>query len=306
MEGFLVQLGTMSVQAALIIVVVCAIRALFMKGRISQKYIMLLWIIPFFFMVFPWKISSPIGFWRAETVVEQYQYEVHKYSGMQMEVQDMVKPQVQDVQTVNQEEAQKPVTATLNLDSAKSYSEEELIVNSLFAVWLAGVVAVLCYMLISTLKLRKRLVCSVCEQGNIYLAEDISLPMVFGVVRPRVYLPISMDVEHRSYVLAHEQTHIMRRDPLKKLLAFLIVGVHWFNPLAWVAFVLLERDMEMACDEETVKRLGEESKKAYASTLLRISAGRNAKGYRERRQNDEVEECEPITSYENSKILINH
>ncbi len=279
MEGFLIGLGTMSMQAAVIILVICAVRALLIKGQVPQKYIMLLWMIPFFFMVFPWKISSPVGFWRAEGVVEQYQYELHQQWEVQTSVQEIPRMQEQSQQQMNQAEVQKPITQ-MNDSIVKTYSTGERIVLALFITWFAGVIGVLSYMLVSALKLRKRLVCSICERDNIYLAEDIELPMVFGVIRPHIYLPTSMDAEHRSYVLAHEQTHIMRRDPIKKLIAFLIVGVHWFNPLAWVAFILLERDMEMACDEETVKRLGDESKKAYASTLLWISAGRSQRSYK--------------------------
>lgn len=276
MEGFIVKLGTMSVQAALIILVVCVIRMLFMKGRISQKYIMLLWMIPFFFMVFPWKVSSPIGFWRAETAVIQEQ--------PQSDVRELIREgrfsYGEYLKTEPSKTEQEGIVYVEDVAGKKSYSLHDILITGLFGAWVLGAIVVLCYMLFSTLKLKKQLVCSVCEQDNIYLAEDISVPMVFGVARPRIYLPVHMDEEHRSYVLAHEQTHIMRRDPLKKLVAFLIVGVHWFNPFAWLAFMLLERDMEMACDEETVKRLGEQEKKAYAGTLLWISAGREARGYK--------------------------
>lgn len=280
MEGFIVKLGTMSVQAALIILVVCVIRMLFMKGRISQKYIMLLWMIPFFFMVFPWKISSPIGFWRAETVAVQEQEKVQTQSSVLEAIREERYPDRQyEILEIAKTE-QEGIAFIEDVAVKNSYSTYDILIAGLFGAWLLGAAVVLCYVLLSTLKLKKQLVCSVCEEDNIYLAEDIFVPMVFGVVRPRIYLPVHMDEEHRSYVLAHEQTHIMRRDPFKKLVAFLIVGVHWFNPFAWLAFMLLERDIEMSCDEETVKRLGEEEKKAYAGTLLWISTGRDARGYK--------------------------
>jgi len=280
MEGFLIGLGTMSMQAAVIILVICAVRALLIKGQVPQKYIMLLWMIPFFFMVFPWKISSPVGFWRAESVISQYQEKVHPQSDFPAAIPDKREPVGHYEGSGIAQTKQESIVFIEDISEERWYSAQNLVGLSLFAIWVIGVTAVLCYMLISSLKLRKYLICSICERDNIYLAEDIELPMVFGVIRPHIYLPTSMDAEHRSYVLAHEQTHIMRRDPIKKLIAFLIVGVHWFNPLAWVAFILLERDMEMACDEETVKRLGDESKKAYAGTLLWISAGRSQRSYK--------------------------
>ncbi len=212
--------------------------------------------------------------------MEQYQDEVDSQNAFLTAIHDEREPDRQYKVRELLRTEQESIVLIEDIREEKWYSSQDIVCRLLFGVWVIGVTAVLFYMLISTLKLRKSLVCSICEQDNIYLAEDIALPMVFGVIRPCIYLPVSMDAEHRCYVLAHEQTHIMRRDPLKKLLAFLIVGVHWFNPLAWMAFILLERDMEMACDEETVKRLGEESKKAYAGTLLWISAGRSAKGYR--------------------------
>ncbi len=281
MENFLNQLGTMSAQVAVIIVVICLVRALLMKGQIPQKYIMLLWVIPFFFMIFPWKISSPVGFWQ-DSMISQvempYEQNVEAYN-----TQPENTPVQSEVtwQTVQPEASgnETGVSEPIESNPVNQYSMREQGITIIFGVWSIGVLGVLAYLLVSTIRLRKQLACCICEKDNIYVAEDIAVPMVFGVINPRIYLPTGMEGTQKRYVIAHEQTHIMRKDSMKKLLAFLIVGIHWFSPFAWLAFALLERDMEMACDEETVRRLGINDKEAYATTLLWISAGKSRHYY---------------------------
>ena len=174
MEGFLLKLGTMSVQAAVIILVVCVIRLICIRVKVPQKYIVLLWMIPFFFMVFPWKISSPVGFWRAESVVLQYQHGMHMQSGEQTSLQEMVEQQVSSQTVVTLPESHKPATTLEQGDIEKLYSTEVLVTIGLFGLWCMGVVIIFSYMLFATLKLKQSLGCSICEQDNIYLAEDIS------------------------------------------------------------------------------------------------------------------------------------
>ena len=141
-------------------------------------------------------------------------------------------------------------------------------------VWLAGVLAMAGYSAVSLVRLRRRLAGAVPLEGNVWLADHISTPFVLGLFRPRIYLPSALPEGERSYILLHERHHIRRLDHIVKLIAFSALCVHWFNPLVWLAFVLLGRDMEMSCDEAVLKKLGESVRADYSASLLSLATGR--------------------------------
>lgn len=141
-------------------------------------------------------------------------------------------------------------------------------------LWLCGCAAVLLYGGVSVLLLRRRLVGRVKLQGNIYLADHIPSPFVLGIIRPKIYLPSGLSEAEQAIIILHEQTHIRRLDHLTRLLGFIALALHWFNPFVWAAYFLSERDMEMSCDEAVVRKLTAGSSADYADTLLRLSAGR--------------------------------
>ncbi len=142
------------------------------------------------------------------------------------------------------------------------------------AVWLIGIAAMLIYSFISIALLRRRLHSAVLSGHNIYESENLWTPFVLGFIRPKIYIPSGIPQEEQSYIIRHEQTHIKRFDYLVKLAAFLILCIHWFNPLVWLAFVLMCADMEMSCDERVLKEMGSEIKKAYSVSLLSMATGR--------------------------------
>ena len=123
-------------------------------------------------------------------------------------------------------------------------------------VWLVGIAVLLLYTWISTQRLRRKVREAVRLQGNIYETEHIASPFVLGVLRPRIYLPYHMDSRGREQIIAHEQAHLRRGDHVWKPLGFLLLTIHWFNPLLWLSYVLLCRDIELACDEKVIKNLG--------------------------------------------------
>lgn len=141
-------------------------------------------------------------------------------------------------------------------------------------VWLAGIAAFLIYTIISLIRLRRQCIGAVCSEENIWLADSIEVPFVLGVFRPRIHLPSALCDPDCRYIVLHEQAHIRRGDPLWKLIAFLALSLHWFNPIVWIGFHLFVRDMETACDERVLKRLDATARADYAETLLRISSGR--------------------------------
>ncbi|MDE7340319.1 MAG: M56 family metallopeptidase [Lachnospiraceae bacterium] len=140
-------------------------------------------------------------------------------------------------------------------------------------VWLAGILALVLYSIGTVLRLHRSLANAVLTEENQYEAEGIATPFVMGIFRPRIYLPAHLQEEEKRYVLTHEKIHIARKDYLVKIAFYAAVCIHWFNPLVWLAFVLMENDMEMSCDETVLKKLGPGVKKEYSRSLLSLSTG---------------------------------
>ncbi|NMA68893.1 MAG: hypothetical protein GX958_05695, partial [Desulfitobacterium sp.] len=142
-------------------------------------------------------------------------------------------------------------------------------------IWVLGIIALLVYSLVSVLILKGQLKRAQLLEGNIYEAENLQTPFVLGLIRPKIYLPTGLNPTERSYILLHEQTHIQRKDHIIKVLAFLTLSIHWFNPLVWVAFRLMSTDMELSCDERVLQQMNDEDiKKPYANSLLSLATGK--------------------------------
>ena len=149
-------------------------------------------------------------------------------------------------------------------------------------IWIVGVVGMLLYMLISylSLKLKVRESVGIAKpdgsgtEKRVRVCDRISSPFVLGVIFPKIYIPSTLGEEDMRYVMEHEKTHIKRGDHLWKPLGFLLLSVYWFNPILWAAYILMSRDIELACDEGVIKQLGEDSKKAYSEALINCSAPR--------------------------------
>lgn len=302
MTGFLLQLGLMSVQATIIIGVVLLIRFIFSKFHIAKKYALLLWIVPYIAMVLPWGIKTPFSFWQitneSRIKIEQavntmpYISESLVKADIDPELLDAMEdnrwapPSIDKVQSGNYDVADKNGDTDFS-DMLEQIENEALavkesgfwdnltvwdvFVGAMFMIWLLGLIGFLVYGIVSSLKLKKKLVCSLKLSENIYVADDIKEPFVFGVISPKIYLPCNLTKDNEYYVVEHEKTHIQRKDPLKKVVAFLITGIHWFNPFSYVAFHMMTKDMEMACDEETVQRIGLDLRQDYATALLKLS-----------------------------------
>lgn len=297
MEQFILQLGSMSMQAVVVILVVLLVRAAFAGAKVPKKYATWLWMVPYIIMICPWKISSVFSFWR---MPKRYQMDRIQAGAnkVQQAVTQMVTGTMSGEGIGNHEMA--VISGESTPGSGLNMAESEALVNGLTnsanaefvagvsggadnawsaidiiaLIWLLGVVALIIYSVVSYIKLRRKILCSIQVEANIYRADDISTAFVLGVLRPKIYIPSALRGENITYVLEHEKTHIKRLDPLKKICAFGITSVHWFNPLAWVAFYFFCKDMEMACDEETIARIGMEKKQEYAMALLQLSSAK--------------------------------
>ncbi|MDD4075606.1 MAG: M56 family metallopeptidase, partial [Eubacteriales bacterium] len=145
-------------------------------------------------------------------------------------------------------------------------------------VWLVGVAVLLIYGVISFFILKRKMSESAHSEANIYEAENMKSPFVLGIFKPRIYLPVGLSEQEKTYVILHEQTHINRHDHIIKFAAYFVVCLHWFNPFAWVAFLLMGVDMEMSCDERVLKEMGGEIINDYSLSLLSLATERRILG----------------------------
>ena len=135
-------------------------------------------------------------------------------------------------------------------------------------VWLAGIAGLLLYSAVTYVRLRKKLIGALPLGENIYLADHIDSPFVLGICKPKIYLPSALGEAERGYIIAHEQQHIRRKDHIVKLIAYMALALHWFNPLVWVAYILFCKDMEMSCDEGVIRKMGGHIRADYSASLL--------------------------------------
>lgn len=138
-------------------------------------------------------------------------------------------------------------------------------------IWLTGTVLMLLYSMIQYIRLRRKLIGAMLYRGNVYLADYIDTPFVMGILQPKIYLPSNVPTKERKYIIAHERHHVRRLDHIIKLLAYLALCIHWFNPLAWIAFIQAGKDMEMSCDEAVIRKMGSQIRADYSASLLRLA-----------------------------------
>ncbi len=242
-----------AISASWLILAVIILRAVF--RRAPRGMICLLWALVALRLACPFSIRSPLSLVPdTEAVVER----VVSLTAPVREQTDVVEP-----------ETVLPVPAT---DGNTQTSGPDIAAWAT-AAWAAGTAGMLGYATVSYFRLRRRVAASVRVKGNIFLCDWINTPFILGVFRPRIYLPSAMDREQYTCVLAHETAHLKRRDHWWKPLGFLLLAVYWFDPLAWAAYILFCRDMELACDERVVRDMGLAERKEYSQILLDCAAG---------------------------------
>ena len=295
----------MSIQGSIIVGIVLILRMVFRGLRISYRYCVLLWGIAFFYLIFPWKIENEHGFWRAQpesmvvavsadgpTVVtglvtsivpgQNATPEQNATTGQSTLSEQATGTDAMTVQSTNSDAGSNelPVTAAQSNGTAAAFFASATFLRVIFAVeclWLAGIPCFLAYFIFSYVRMKRRLAeCLPGEEGVRYV-DGIRTPMVFGILRPQIYLPVEMNPEFYDCVLQHERIHLRRLDYLWKILAYLISIVHWVNPVVWLAYYLLCCDMEKACDEAVTEQLEPEDRQEYAEALLAMSTDTTAR-----------------------------
>lgn len=242
----------MSLTGSVVIAVVLGVRMLL--KRAPKIYSYLLWSVVLFRLLCPFSISAGVSVLEPINVESKPGVGTVSFAPIRQAVEE-VKPAAETVSTPKQER-EKTAPSLMEIGAF---------------VWIAGAAAMGIYGLVQYVSLKRRLSEAVPASGQFYLADGIPSPFVMGVIRPKVYLPSDTPEEERRFILAHERHHIRRQDPLWKLLEYIALCLHWFNPLVWLSFVLAGKDMEMSCDEAVIKRLGEEIRADYAQALLRLA-----------------------------------
>ncbi len=261
----------MSITTAYICLAVMLLRLLMKK--LPKKYSYALWIIPFFRMVCPFSIQSAVSlfnFIKPENAAETIEYIPSNTVVSSKLIIDT------GISLPSVAGGTEPVEIPLPPPQiSESANPMQIIMFVASILWLTGLGFLLIYSIFCFVKMRAIVKDSEFFSDNVYVCKNIDSPFVFGVIKPKIYIPEGISEEHMTYILAHEKVHIRRRDYFIKPLGFIACAVHWFNPLVWVGFKLMERDMEQSCDEIAINGFETDVRKQYAETLLDISMRQN-------------------------------
>ena len=260
MSGIFLKLLNLSISASWLVLVVLALRLVLKR---APKWVdVLLWGMVALRLMLPFSIESALSLIpSAETLspeVVQFDPAPTITSGVEF-IDNAVNPSLSE-----------------SFAAAPLASVNPLYVWTYLAgwVWLIGLAAMLAYALVSYLRLRRRVSASIPLRENIYVCDEVPSPFILGIVHPRIYLPSALDEAQRGSVLSHERAHLARHDHWWKPLGFALLAVYWFNPLLWLAYTLLCRDIELACDERVLCGMDAGQVKDYSSALLACSVPR--------------------------------
>lgn len=282
---------TVTVQGGIVILAVMALRLMLKKA--PKSAICLLWLLAGLRLLLPFQIESSFSLQPDHDVVSRLEWaaaeredtepwgnagaargEILDSNGEVLAEQDSTGP-VWDTGAARGEILDKngEVLVEKPISPAQAPAEETWDwTNAVLLIWLAGVLAMGVYTTASYWQLKRKVADAVILEEGVWVSSRIDTPFLLGFVQPKIYLPLGLTEWERPYVLAHERAHIVRRDHWWKLLGFIALALHWFNPLVWVGYVLLCRDLEMACDEAVVKSMDVSDRKAYSAALVSCSA----------------------------------
>ena len=258
MGDIFLKLLNMSITASWLILAVLGIRLLFRK--IPKWITCLLWGVVAIRLIFPFSIESAFSLQlsaepiRTSTMVEgeliPYVPSVDSNIGV---VENTVNPLLAEAFAYQETESVAPLQVFIGIAGS---------------VWLSGMVVLLIFALVSMIKLRLRVREAVRYKENIYICDAVKSPFILGIIKPRIYLSSAFNEEEMDYIIAHERAHLKRKDHLWKPFGYLLLCIYWFNPLCWIAYIMLCKDIELACDEKVIKDMSFGDKKEYSRVLL--------------------------------------
>ncbi len=271
----------LSAKASILIIAVLLLRLLLKKA--PRHLICLLWLLVGLRLVLPFSVESALSLIpNAAPVSSRVEMSVPYTEVIQQ--QEIILPDTQPVPDTDQPvystpvytPQQTPTVPTITDPAPITPQPTPMSAEQIAAiVWLCGFAAFLLYLAFSYILLRRKVAGAIPVEEDVWKCPGLASPFVLGFVRPKIYLSGTVDAARSAYVLAHERAHIARRDHITKPLAFVILAVHWFNPLVWLAYILLCRDIELACDERVVKDMDLDRRKAYSLALLACSVRSN-------------------------------
>lgn len=261
MDDVFLKLVNLSISASWLILAVLVLRVVLKK---APKWVMpLLWGVVALRLVCPFSIESALSLIpSAETIPSEIVTETREPVLYEQATLDIV--------------TNPTLPSAAEVPVGVSRQQAQVDFNIYSVLWLAGMAALLVHALVSAGKLKRKLATAILLRDNIYESEFVDSPFVFGVVKPNIYLPMHMDEGTAAYVIAHECAHLARRDHWWKVLGYLVLALHWFNPLVWVAYILFCRDIELACDEKVVRGLDGAARADYSQALLSCAAPKRA------------------------------
>ena len=287
MTSLFLSILNMSLTASWLIIAVILIRVLTRKAPKGLRYV--LWVMVAVRLLCPISIESTFSLIpNAETFSKESIYfetpEMH--SGV-INIEDTFQSTPSNQPPMDEEELENAIEYELLPDETVDINDianTQTTINQISVqgivylatwIWCIGLVGMLSYSLISVVRLRNTLKASMQIRDNLWVCDDIRSPFIFGLISPRIYLPSFIDKEQIPYIVAHENEHLKYRDHWWKPLGFAILTIHWFNPLVWISYILLCRDIELACDERVIRAMDEEEKKKYSKSLLLCSSPRH-------------------------------
>ena len=259
MSELFLKIVNMSISASWVVIAVLTLRFCLKK---APKWVnVLLWGIVAARMVFPFSIESVLSLIpSAETISPTVMMEQT--------------PSVQTGVPALNHVINPVISSSFTPAPGASANPLQIWIPVLTGIWLFGIAALFLYSAVSYWRLHRKVCEAVILRGNIYQSEKVCSPFVLGIIKPKIYLPYHMDSREMDHVIAHEQTHIRRKDHWWKPLGFLLLTIHWFNPLMWLSYILLCRDIELACDEKVIREMGNEQRADYTQALVACSVNR--------------------------------
>lgn len=281
MEELFLTVLDMSFMGAVVIAVILVAR-LCLK-RAPKVFSYALWAVALFRLLCPFSLESPVSAIPAVPEISAGQVDalLPELKLPAMAQQSPVTAQTDQLHNLTSNATVRSDLTTGSPASSSTTVSRGYTLNAatwLSLLWLTGATLMAAWGVISWVRLRKRLVGAVKLSEGVYMADHIGSPFVLGLFRPRVYLPSTLTDRERHYILLHERHHICRGDHVVKLLAYLALCIHWFDPMVWVAFLRAGKDMEMSCDEAVIRRLGPEVRADYSASLLALATGKKIIG----------------------------
>ncbi len=264
MNNFLLTLLNMSAVASLLILVVVILRLVFKKA--PKAIICVLWALVGLRLICPFSFESRVSLVPEKEPVTY----IAEHTKTDKPAEEYIN---ENREVVSFETPQGSVVVTTQ--ASAEVDVRGVVSKALPFVWAGGVFAMTLSSVISYIKLRRSMLACLNIQDNVYLCDGIKSPFILGLIKPKIYIPSHLTAEEQRVVVAHEKAHLKRLDHIWKPLGFVILTVHWFNPLVWLSYALLCRDIEGACDEYVVKKMNSDDKKLYSYTLLTCSAPRH-------------------------------